>query len=58
MVTHFVTISAITGIAVSSGGMVSYNPKTGHAMPIEESNIRLVAKICFTLLLIAGLSLA
>ena len=35
MVTHFVTISAITGIGVSSGGMVSYNPKTGHAMPIE-----------------------
>ena len=35
MVTHFVTISAITRIGVSSGGMVSYNPKTGHAMPIE-----------------------
>ena len=35
MVTHFVTISAITGIGVSSGGMVSYNPKTRQAMPIE-----------------------
>jgi len=35
-VTHFVTISAITGIGVSSGGMVSYNPKTGHAEPIER----------------------
>lgn len=31
MVTHFVTISAITGIGVSSGGMVSYNPQTGDA---------------------------
>ena len=27
MVTHFVIISAITGIGVSSGGMVSYNPQ-------------------------------
>jgi len=31
MVTHFVTISAITDIGVSSGGMVSYNPRTGDA---------------------------
>ena len=36
MVTHFVTISAITGIGVSSGGMVSYNPQTGVAKVIGD----------------------
>jgi phosphohistidine phosphatase SixA len=36
MVTHFVTISAITGIGVSSGGMVSYNPQTGIAKVIGD----------------------
>ena len=36
MVTHFVTISAITGIGVSSGGMVSYNPQTGVAKLIGD----------------------
>ena len=36
MVTHFVTISAITGIGVSSGGMVSYNPQTGVAELIGD----------------------
>ena len=36
MVTHFVTISAITGIGVSSGGMVSYNPQTGDAKVIGD----------------------
>ena len=34
MVTHFVTIAAITDIGVSSGGMVSYNPQTGEARVI------------------------
>ena len=36
MVTHFITISAITGIGVSSGGMVSYNPQTGVAKLIGD----------------------
>ena len=36
MVTHFVTISAITGIGVSSGGMVSYNPQTRVAKVIGD----------------------
>ena len=37
MVTHFVTISAITAIGVSSGGMVSYNPQTrdAHVIGVE-----------------------
>ena len=36
MVTHFVTISAITGIGVPSGGMVSYNRQTGIAKVIGD----------------------
>ena len=34
MVTHFVTISAITGISVSSGGAVAYDVETGEAVEI------------------------
>ena len=34
MVTHFVTISAITGISVSSGGAVAYDVETGKAVEI------------------------
>lgn len=34
MVTHFVTISAITGISVSSGGAVAYDVITGEAVEI------------------------
>ena len=34
MVTHFVTISAITGISVPSGGGVAYDPISGKAVKI------------------------
>lgn len=34
MVTHFVTISAVTGIGVSSGGAVAYDVVTGGAVEI------------------------
>ena len=34
MVTHFVTISAVTGIGVSSGGAVAYDVVTGEAVEI------------------------
>jgi broad specificity phosphatase PhoE len=34
MVTHFVTISAITGMSVSSGGAVAYDVETGEAIEI------------------------
>ena len=34
MVTHFVTIQAMTGLAVGSGGMVAYDRKTGQARPL------------------------
>jgi len=35
MVTHFVTISAITGIAVGSGEAVAYDPATGKAVRVD-----------------------
>ncbi len=35
MVTHYVTISAITGIGVASGELVAFDPKTGHAVKID-----------------------
>ncbi len=34
MVTHFVTINAITGISVASGGAVAYDVETGEAVEI------------------------
>ncbi|WP_438997439.1 histidine phosphatase family protein [Candidatus Puniceispirillum sp.] len=34
MVTHFVTISAMTGMSVSSGGAVAYDIETGEAVEI------------------------
>ncbi|ADE40679.1 histidine phosphatase family protein [Candidatus Puniceispirillum marinum] len=34
MVTHFVTISAMTGMSVSSGGAVAYDIETGQAVEI------------------------
>jgi hypothetical protein len=34
MVTHQVTITAITGLYTESGGMVSYDLQTGRAEPI------------------------
>ncbi|MGB2107429.1 MAG: histidine phosphatase family protein [Candidatus Puniceispirillum sp.] len=34
MVTHFVTISAITGMSVSSGGAVAYDVETGEAVEV------------------------
>lgn len=37
MVTHQVVISAITGIAPRSGGMVVYNSRTGEAMSVPLS---------------------
>ncbi len=35
MVTHYVTISAITGIGVESGGAVAYEPLTGLAVKLN-----------------------
>jgi len=35
MVTHFVTISAITGLGVGSGDAVAYDPKTGTAVKVD-----------------------
>ena len=35
MVTHYVTISAITGIGVASGEVVAFDPTTGHAVKID-----------------------
>jgi len=32
MVTHFVTIQAVTGLSVSSGGVVLYDPETGESI--------------------------
>jgi len=35
MVTHFVTISAITNIAVGSGEAVAYDPATGKSVRVD-----------------------
>ena len=35
MVTHYVTISAITGIGVASGEAVAFNPATGRAVKLD-----------------------
>ena len=35
MVTHFVTISAITGIGVASGGAVAFDPASGLAIKLD-----------------------
>ena len=44
MITHQVTISAITGITVSSGGAVAFSSKTG-----ESKEIRFLIKKYFPL---------
>ncbi len=35
MVTHFVTINAVAGLSVTSGGMAGFNPVTGDAVQID-----------------------
>jgi hypothetical protein len=35
MVTHYVTISAITGIGVASGEAVAFDPATGSAVKLD-----------------------
>ena len=35
MVTHYVTISAITGIGVASGEAVAFDPATGRAVKLD-----------------------
>lgn len=35
MVTHYVTIEAITGFVVAEGGLVGYNTKTGNSMLVD-----------------------